>query len=210
MSYIIPLDETNNNSNSFEDSTMSVMQSTKNQVDAFKLFIVLENARFQKLKSLYRNKHLDNPICQSEDDKHIKGYHGFQDFDFPEFPPRYQQLDLPCDWFNSNHSVLSPQLLTRVKREWKSLDRLTKLFLEDASEIIRDSHTNIIPELHYQNLHRRKSSHITVTPPTSPQVKKPLICPQGVEGLHNIQVPLGGIEEVDMSDEDIITLWKQA
>mmetsp|Transcript_25929 Transcript_25929/g.54625 ORF Transcript_25929/g.54625 Transcript_25929/m.54625 type:complete len:218 (+) Transcript_25929:58-711(+) len=217
MSFVIPLDEINkseskglNYPNSFEDNKMSVMHSTSNQVDAFKLFVILENARFQKLKSLYLNKHVEAPInCRYDDDKPVVG-NKFQGIDLPEFPPRYQHLDLPCDWFYSNRNVLSHQILKRVKCEWKSLDRVTKSFLEDVSEVIKGSLTNIIAESHNQNLHRRKLSHITVTPPTSPQLKKPQICPRGFPRLQDIPVPLGGIEEVNMSDEEIITLWKQA
>ena len=95
-------------------------------LNEFTLFLLLEKRRNMKLRELYHGKSFAND--QSHEDT------------LPKFPTRYQCLDLSAQWLvleiNKQRRDLS--LHSSTKEQWKALDHVTKTFIEDMVNILRE------------------------------------------------------------------------
>ncbi len=172
-------------------------------LDVYNLFHILEMQRNKKLKELYcGNKPLVSKKSQG-------------DIALPKFPPRYQCLDLTAEWIalEMKGQRRDSSIRSRTKEQWKTgLDQVTKTFLLDAANILKDQYlgTTQIQPLTPPLMPSR--SPTTITPQLSPLLL-PLLSTSlsPVDSISVIdELAKSRSDEVDMSGEEIISLWIQA
>ena len=198
--------------NTNEETTPNSMCRNCPLVNSFKLFVLFEKERLRELKELYHNK----PVQMTRKNHEGKVSHLSEQIGvvLPTFPPRYQNLDLPVDLLKPNAKTLSQGSPKNMWREWESLDRASKSFLQDVSNILRARYNEIAP----QSQHCPPLKHTAVTPPTSPlrrdHAKRPITPEHFLSLQDDMQTPShyedDSIGEVDMSDEEIALIWRKA
>lgn len=169
--------------------------------DEYTLFRLLERQRILKLKGLYNDRRLGVP-CIGQ-----KSYEGAFSL---AVPPRYQCLDLAeIEGFFSQkhkqlHHYLSGPSQNQDNGQWKSeLDEATLLYLTDLAKALNNQHssqTRSLTPLHFLPL----SSNM-ITPPSTPlliSLEELDISPLSLD-----MQPEEGRNEVDLSDEEIMSLW---
>ena len=181
-------------------------------INVFSIFIVLEKERNLKLKELY-----DQRFCTSKSSfsssTQQQSHQECNGALLPKLPPRYHNLEV------------SPELLlfklrdqrptSHVFGEYKSLDKVTKNFLHDTAKLLQSQceEDAIVSSQHYSfNLsslpaavHR---SSITITPPSSPsRIPRVTLTEDKPPDISLLKRPLDAIHEVDMTDEQIISLY---
>lgn len=173
-----------------EQPMMRSNEERINSLDEYTIFLMLEKERTAKLREVYRSSRLDFSKSGRKSDS--------GDSKLPKFPPRYQCLDLPAEWFVSESNRV--QQKTQPTEDWNSeLDQETKMFLQDMVNALRErygcgSHARLSP---------LPFSATTITPPSSP-----LTLPYAPSEDSLLPIDLHDYSrEVDMSDEDIRSLW---
>ena len=176
-------------------------------LDEHALFLLLEIERNKKLRELYRGNSLMAPKS---------GPNSHQDVALPKFPPRYHCLDLSAEWIVSEVNKQRWDFLSMhnsTKDQWRTgLDQVTKMFLEDAVYVLRDRYSGgdgssqtrslappCIPSL----------SPTCITPPSSP-LTLPLVASEDSMMAPRTHHAGGRRKEVDMSDDEIMSLWNCA
>eukprot|EP00584_Thalassiosira_punctigera_P004729 CAMPEP_0172544814 /NCGR_PEP_ID=MMETSP1067-20121228/14883_1 /TAXON_ID=265564 ORGANISM="Thalassiosira punctigera, Strain Tpunct2005C2" /NCGR_SAMPLE_ID=MMETSP1067 /ASSEMBLY_ACC=CAM_ASM_000444 /LENGTH=170 /DNA_ID=CAMNT_0013331437 /DNA_START=376 /DNA_END=885 /DNA_ORIENTATION=+ len=132
---------------------------------------------------------------------------------FPKRSPRYQCLDLSTKWIvselNKHERALSLQSST--KEQWKTLNCITKTFLEDMVNILRERYSGSSSEAHRLTPSRipsLNSNSTAITPPPSPPTLPVAVSEDSV--LPQERCPEIRRKEINMSDDEIISLWNGA
>ena len=173
------------------------------RLDEYNLFLILEMQRNKNLKDLYRG---NRPLVS----KKSRG-----DTTLLKFPPRYQCRDLTAEWIVSemkrqrrDSSIHSPS-----KEQWTTgLDQVTKTFLSDTVNVLKDQYfgtTQIRPS---NPPLMPSQGPTTITPHSTPllsPLSSPPVAPEDSISFPH-ELPESRRDEVDMSDEEIISLWTHA
>mmetsp|Transcript_18048 Transcript_18048/g.32726 ORF Transcript_18048/g.32726 Transcript_18048/m.32726 type:complete len:225 (+) Transcript_18048:167-841(+) len=180
----------------FNERAMDDKQTTE-YLNEYTLFLLLEKQRNMKLRELYHGKSFAND--QSHEDT------------LPKFPTRYQCLNLSAQWLvleiNKQRRDLS--LHSSTKEQWKALDHVTKTFLEDVVNILRERYNGSSSQTRRSTPPCIPSlSPTAITPPSSP-LTLPLAASED-SMLPQERYPGARRKEVDMSDDEIISLWNRA
>merc|ERR1719410_1295512 len=194
----------------FRRRTMN--ESMKN-ITEYRLFLLLEKKRVMKLRELYQDRSSNVPKTPRQSS------HGGV---LPKLPPRYQCLDLSVQWFISE--ISKQKKLVSVnnmsKDQWRALDHATKVFLQDVLHILREQ----LAESRSFSPRSRppcapSPSPSTITPPSSPLTlpqasSEDTILPkenetQARRGGKITAYPQGRRIEVDMTDDEIRSLWNR-
>ncbi len=171
------------------------------RLDEYNLFLILEMQRNKNLKDLYRG---NRPLVWRGDTT------------LPKFPPRYQRRDLTAEWIASETKrhqwdsfIHSPS-----KEQWTTgLDQVTQTFLYDTVNVLKDQYfgtTQIRPS---KPPLMPSQGPTTITPhstPLLPPLSSPPVSPEDSIFSFLQEFPESRRDEVDMSDEEIISLWTHA
>ena len=180
------------------ESTMNRKQPTK-RINEYTIYIMLEKQRNKKLKELY---HGNSATPMKEDNE------SHDDMPLPKFPPRYQSLDLPAQWFVSEIEKQRRVLCVddATKEQWKATDRTTRTFLEDMVNVLRDRQDSSTSSRRSTPPCLPSLSPVrAITPPSSPLTLREAPSYDSQETRTQAERP-----EVDMSDDEIISLWNCA
>ncbi len=182
---------------------VEIMPSTSAYVadgewDEYMIFLVLERQRFVKLKELYKGSKLGISGIRERTNKDAFSL---------KLPPRYQCRDFSAGSFLSEMQKQHQALPNPFQHDdqWKSgLDEATLTYLADLATVLNDryssSQTRSSTPLHFLPL-----SSNTITPPSTPlliSLEVLDISPLSLGVQHE-----GGTNEVDLSDEEIMSLW---
>jgi len=176
----------------FTDEDVKMDDRKSRWCDECMLFHMLERQRITKLKGLYK----------------CSGGLGITDIGHKtdafslELPPRYQGLDLSAEWFFQQQYLSIPN---EGNDEWKSgLDEATLRYLTELAKVLSDrfsSHPRPSTPVHLL-----PPSPITITPPSTPLLFSfealGIISPSSLDTN-----PEARKKEVDLSDEEIMSLW---
>ncbi|KAL7477784.1 hypothetical protein ACHAW6_003581 [Cyclotella cf. meneghiniana] len=190
----------------------------KNPFNEYNLFLLLEQERNLKLKEVYQSKCMKTHVNYDEQVNN-KYDHGRNSL--PSYPPRYQNLHFPAEWFISKLKDPRRPLPTKSSAQaWKSLDQMSMMFLRDLSVVLIDRNNENYTESQVPADTPTFNRCTTVTPPASPS-RRPN---DGIDALlWAAQVappPLPSLpdtydsskestcREVDVSDYDIRGLWE--
>jgi len=162
--------------------------------DEYKLFLFLEKQRIMKLRELYHGiSFVVKKNDQSKDDA------------LPKYPPRYLCLDLSAQSLvaDMKKQRRDLSLQSSTKEQFRALDRTTKAFLGDTINVLRDQCTGNRSQSRCSTPQCPPSiSPTPITPPSSP-----LPAPAPEDFLHRGRHQKATIEDVDISDSEIISLW---
>ena len=184
-----------NTSDKPKQETRRIFGVADGEWDEYMIFLFLERQRFVKLKELYKGSKLG-----------ISGIKTNEDASSLKLPPRYQCCDFSAGSFLSEMQKQHQSLPIPFQHDdqWKSgLDEATLTYLADLATVLNDrysSQTRSSTPLHFLPL-----SSNTITPPSSPlliSVEVLDISPLSLDVQHE-----GRTNEVDLSDEEIMSLW---
>ena len=187
-------------------------------INAYALFELLEKQRNMKLKELY-NQRLD-AFCPSTEQPQDE----CDVVSLPKLPPRYQNLKVSATWLMLKLRLQRPTLT--MQNEYKALDHVTKTFLDDTASVMQAycEEQTIIGSLQtacadvcssnpLPSIHRRRRSSI-ITPPSSPRRRVPRITldeeVSPFMSLSLLKSPSESVDEVDMTDEQIMSIYKNS
>ena len=199
--------------NQMKKGTNSIMSSNY-PFNEYNLFLILEKHRISKLKELYHSKRFSrSKAAADERTSKVDRYEGIE---LPKLPPRYQHLDLPDDWFVSGsksqrshrklHELISFQKLSiNSSKEWKSLDQATKSFLKETVDILRERFRGNIESDYFSESSSHTGPMASVPALSTSPLHSPI--PQETQLTKNDN---DVINEVDMSDDEIISIWNRS
>ena len=200
----------------FQNQGTTVSNSSKmicpvKNINAYALFQVLEKQRISKLREVYRQR-LDAPIVNASSSMQEQERQGCSEVSLPKLPPRYQNLKVSADWLMLQLRKQRPT--SQAFEEYKALDNVTKTFLGDTVQVLHDELeenaiiNNLCSNLCERSVHRRS---ITITPPSSPR-RLPRVTLSNEEPpvLSLLKPPSYTIQEVDMTDEQIISIYERS
>mmetsp|Transcript_26510 Transcript_26510/g.45243 ORF Transcript_26510/g.45243 Transcript_26510/m.45243 type:complete len:216 (-) Transcript_26510:1445-2092(-) len=186
---------------SSEEVNMNDKQPTE-YLNEYNVFLLLEKTRTTKLKELYHNTFAILTMDDQANENPL-----------PKFPIRYRCLEgLSAQWIKLEVGKQRRDLSSNLsgKEQFKSLDRVTKMFLQDVVNILKEgchgstsqSRRSILPYIPSLN-------PTTITPPSSPVTLPPT---QSQESMLRTQEKCSKAcnKEVDMSNDEILSLWNHA
>mmetsp|Transcript_4620 Transcript_4620/g.8913 ORF Transcript_4620/g.8913 Transcript_4620/m.8913 type:complete len:287 (+) Transcript_4620:3-863(+) len=170
-------------------------------LNVYTLFLILEKQRNMKLRELYHSKSFvalkKNSQASHEADATL-----------PTCPPRYQCIHLTAQGLVLEVNKLRRDLSLHIstKEQWKALDRTTKTFLEDTVNVLRylfdgsgsQTRCSTPPCIPSRTITPHPSPH-----PLSLTVSEDSMLPQERHSEARRT-------EVNMSDDEIISLWNHA
>jgi len=189
-------------------SNASKMMCPEKNITAYALFHVLEKQRIVKLRELYHQR-LDAPSVNRSSS--MPQEYGVS---LPKLPPRYQNLNASADWLMLQLRKQRPT--SQAFDEYKALDKITKTFLDDTVGVLQAQNeedafiNNLCSELCStpRAIHR---SSITITPPSSPRrLPRVTLTEEEPPSISLSQPPSNSIHEVDLTDEQIISIYERS
>ena len=160
------------------------------------------------LREVYRQR-LDAPSVNSLQEQERQGC---SEVSLPKLPPRYQNLNVSADWLMLQLRKQRPT--SQAFDEYKALDNVTKTFLDDTVQVLQDELeedaiiNNLCSNLFGKSMHRRS---ITITPPSSPRrIPRVTLLDEEPPALSLLKPPSYTIQEVDMADEQIISIYERS
>lgn len=124
----------------------------------YTLFLILEQERNLKLREVYHKRGIN---LVHDDETFVKK----GDTGLPGYPPRYHNLNFSADWFVSKLNLRQPLPTKASAESWRSLDRMTKMFLQDVAVILRDEYSgNYQTECHTPRSTPTLNRSMTITP----------------------------------------------
>jgi hypothetical protein len=196
-----------------ESNNSSKMMCPEKNINAFALFLVLEKQRNLKLRQLYRQRFDASSVDESSQSTQNQKHQEHYGVSLPTFPPRYQNLEVSPDWLMIKLRKQRPT--SQALNEYKALDNVTKTFLEDTVRVLQDQCVEdaIINNLCSTscNMRSMNRSSITITPPSSP-LRLPratlTLTEEEPPSISLSKSPSDSIHEVDLSDEQIMSLYE--
>lgn len=176
----------------FTDGDVKMDDIKSRWCDECMLFHMLERQRISKLKGLYK----------------CSGGLGISDIGHQtdafslELPPRYQGLDQSAEWFFQQQYLSIPN---KGNNEWKSgLDEATLRYLAELAKVLNERFSS--QPRPSTPVHLLPPSLNTITPPSTPLLFSfealGIISPSSLD-----TDPEARRKEVDLSDEEIMSLW---
>jgi hypothetical protein len=138
------------------------MMCSKRPFNEYTLFLILEQERNLKLREVYHKRGIN---LVHDDDSLARN----QDTGLPSYPPRYHNLCFSANWFISKLNSRQPLPTKASAESWRSLDRMSKMFLQDVAAVLRDEYNaNYQSECHTPVSTPILNRSMTITPVPSP------------------------------------------
>lgn len=194
--------------------------------NAYNLFFILEHRVLLLSRGVVANDEHYSTSKHSQFKQDVRSYtnNRCSDLAIPPLPSRYSSLILQDDWFVpgrnkhlkrmhvKTHGVISFQEVAKiVGANWKNIDQETMDFVKKVAGILKRRYAELLE-------HMRKEIHSPSSDcPPDPNERNTFCqpCTSMVQQSH--QPPLSPphwssrqntpLEEVDLSDEDIISMW---
>ena len=174
-------------------------QPIEEHIDEIALFCLLEKQRNAELWGVY---HGATPKKHDHQSSSNKG-----DIALPKVPPRYQCIHFSAEWFVSQinkQSSLELPTHSGAKEQWDDLDHDTQKWIGDMVKVLRGrcSGSNSIQTRRWTCV---SFAPTTITPPASPLTLQ-YAASEDTQGYSTEARK----KEVDLSDDEIMSLWNCA
>eukprot|EP00574_Skeletonema_japonicum_P009040 CAMPEP_0201716648 /NCGR_PEP_ID=MMETSP0593-20130828/2577_1 /ASSEMBLY_ACC=CAM_ASM_000672 /TAXON_ID=267983 /ORGANISM="Skeletonema japonicum, Strain CCMP2506" /LENGTH=199 /DNA_ID=CAMNT_0048206497 /DNA_START=138 /DNA_END=737 /DNA_ORIENTATION=- len=188
------------------------MMCLEKNINAYALFQVLEKQRILELRELYCQR-LDAPSVNGSSSVQMQTSQEHSAVPLPKLPPRYQHLKVTTDWLILQLRKQRPT--SQTFDEFKALDNVTKTFLDDTARVLLDEHEENAIINHFRSklcfMPRSKRSSIEITPPSSPVMLPRVTLTEEEPPVMSLsKPPSASIHEVDLTDEQIITIYESS